>query len=70
MIASLLPGDLAAFQKLDEERWREVAIHTIGKNCLASGKTAVSGTDVHLVGARSPLILLERTVWPVEKQPS
>lgn len=44
MIASLVPGGLAAFQKLDEEHkshWREVAIDTIGKNCLASGKTAV-----------------------------
>ena len=44
MIASLLPGGLAAFQKLDEEHkshWREAAIDTIGKNCLASGKTAV-----------------------------
>ena len=44
MIASLVPGGLTAFQKLDEEHkshWREVAIDTIGKNCLASGKTAV-----------------------------
>ena len=44
MIASLVPGGLTAFQKLDEEQkshWREVAIDTIGKNCLASGKTAV-----------------------------
>ncbi|KAM6501542.1 Uracil phosphoribosyltransferase domain containing protein [Amanita muscaria] len=44
MIASLVPGGLAAFQKLDEEyksHWREVAIDTIGKNCLISGKTAV-----------------------------
>jgi hypothetical protein len=44
MIAFLVPGGLAAFQKLDEEHrshWREVAIDTIGKNCLASGKTAV-----------------------------
>jgi uracil phosphoribosyltransferase/phosphoserine phosphatase len=44
MISSLVPGGLAAFQKLDEEdksRWRGVAIDTIGKNCLASGKTAV-----------------------------
>ncbi|KAF8345319.1 uracil phosphoribosyltransferase-domain-containing protein [Amanita rubescens] len=44
MIASLVPGGLAAFQKLDEEQkshWREVAIDTIWKSCLASGKTAV-----------------------------
>ncbi|KAK2460059.1 hypothetical protein APHAL10511_007936 [Amanita phalloides] len=44
MIASLVPGGLAAFQKLAEEQkshWREVAIDTIGKNSLASGKTAV-----------------------------
>jgi len=44
MIASLVPGGLAAFQKLDEEHkshWREIAIDTIGRNCLASGKTAV-----------------------------
>ncbi len=44
MIASLVPGGLTAFQQLDEEHkshWREAAIDTIGKNCLASGKTAV-----------------------------
>ena len=44
MIASLVPGGLFAFQKLDHEQksyWREVAIGTIGKNCLASGKTGV-----------------------------
>ena len=44
MIASLVPGGLTAFQKLDEEHkshWREVAIDTIGKNSLASGKSAV-----------------------------
>ena len=44
MIDSLVPGGLAAFQKLDEDHkshWREVAIDTIGKSCLASGKTAV-----------------------------
>ena len=44
MIASLVPGGLFEFQKLDEEhksRWREAAIDTIRKNCLASGKTAV-----------------------------
>jgi len=44
MIASLVPGGLTAFQKLDDEHklhWREVAIDTIGKNCRSSGKTAV-----------------------------
>ena len=44
MIASLVPGGLAAFQKLDDEHksyWREVAIDTIGKDCRASGKTGV-----------------------------
>jgi len=44
MIAFLVPGSLATFKKLDEEHrshWCEVAIDTIGKNCLSSGKTAV-----------------------------
>ena len=44
MIANLVPGGLAAFQKLDDEKkshWRGVAIDTIGKNCRFSGKTAV-----------------------------
>lgn len=44
MIASLVPGGLTAFQKLDQEHqshWREAAIDTIRRNCLSSGKTAV-----------------------------
>ena len=44
MIASVVPGGLDAFQKLDEQEkvhWRQLAIQTIEKNCTASGKVAV-----------------------------
>ncbi|EEP75454.1 conserved hypothetical protein [Uncinocarpus reesii 1704] len=44
MIASLVPGGLEAFQKLDEQGkiiWRQRAIDTIRKHCSESGRTAV-----------------------------
>ena len=44
MIATVVPGGLDAFQKLDEREkvhWRQLAIETIGKECVDSGKVAV-----------------------------
>ncbi|KAI9780695.1 MAG: hypothetical protein M1816_002773 [Peltula sp. TS41687] len=44
MIATVVPGGLDAFQKLEEQekaRWRQLAIDTIGKKCAESGQVAV-----------------------------
>ena len=44
MIANLVPGGLATFQKLEEREkrhWRQLAINTIQKNCANSGQVAV-----------------------------
>ena len=44
MIATLVPGGLDAFQKLEEQEkvhWRQLAIDTIGKQCAESGQVAV-----------------------------
>jgi len=44
MIANLVPGGLSAFHKLGEQErlhWRQLAIHTIGKECADSGRVAV-----------------------------
>ena len=44
MIASVVPGGLDAFQKLEEREkvhWRQLAIDTIGKKCADSGEVAV-----------------------------
>lgn len=44
IIAALVPGGLDAFQKLEEQekmRWRQLAIHAIGKTCADSGQVAV-----------------------------
>lgn len=44
MIATLIPGGLDAFQKLEEGQkayWRQLAIDTIGKTCAESGQVAV-----------------------------
>ncbi|KAF2705274.1 hypothetical protein K504DRAFT_440355 [Pleomassaria siparia CBS 279.74] len=44
VIATVVPGGLNAFQKLEEkekEHWREVAIDKIGKECTESGKVGV-----------------------------
>ena len=44
MIASVVPGGLKVFKDLGEQeksRWREVAIETIAKQCIKSGKTAM-----------------------------
>lgn len=44
MIATVVPGGLDAFQKLEEQekvRWRQLAIDTIGKTCADSGQVAV-----------------------------
>jgi adenylylsulfate kinase-like enzyme len=45
MIATLLPGGLGAFQKLEEQekvKLRQLAIDAIGKECADSGRVAVS----------------------------
>ncbi|EOD43971.1 putative uracil phosphoribosyltransferase protein [Neofusicoccum parvum UCRNP2] len=44
MIASLVPGGLEAFKRLDEQRkthFRQLAVGTIEKECATSGKSAV-----------------------------
>jgi uracil phosphoribosyltransferase/adenylate kinase/phosphoserine phosphatase len=44
MIATVVPGGLDAFQKLEEqekEHWRQLAIDTIRKECTDSGQVAV-----------------------------
>jgi len=44
MIATVVPGGLDAFQKLEEQEkvhWRQLAIDTIGKECADSGQVAV-----------------------------
>ncbi|KAH0566009.1 hypothetical protein GP486_000600 [Trichoglossum hirsutum] len=44
MIATVVPGGLDTFQKLEEEEkvhWRKIAIDTIGKECADSGRVAV-----------------------------
>jgi len=44
MIATVVPGGLEAFQKLEEREkvhWRKLAIDTIGKKCADSGQVAV-----------------------------
>ena len=44
VIDSLVPGGLAAFQLLDDDRksyWRQVAIDTIGKDCSDKGRIGV-----------------------------
>lgn len=44
MIASLVPGGLDAFQKLEEREkmhWRQLAIDTIGKKCADSEQVAI-----------------------------
>ena len=44
MIASLVPGGLGQFQKLEEHEkvyWRQLAIDAVGKECAKSGKVAV-----------------------------
>ncbi|OCK85219.1 hypothetical protein K432DRAFT_400421 [Lepidopterella palustris CBS 459.81] len=44
MIATVIPGGLDEFQKLDEQEkvyWRQLAIDTIGKKCADSGQVAV-----------------------------
>jgi len=44
MIASLIPGGLNVFQKLEEQEklhWRQLAIDTIGKECADSGRVGV-----------------------------
>jgi hypothetical protein len=44
MIATVFPGGLDAFQKLEEREkvhWRQLAIDTIGKKCANSGQVAV-----------------------------
>jgi len=44
MIATVVPGGLDAFQKLEEREklhWRQLAIDTIGKKCADSGEVAV-----------------------------
>ena len=46
MIASIVPGGLDEFQKLEEKQkvdWRQIAIDKIGKECAESGKVAVVG---------------------------
>lgn len=46
MIATLVPGGLDEFQKLEERKkmyWRQHAIDTIGKKCADSGQVAVVG---------------------------
>lgn len=46
MIATLVPGGLDEFQKLEERKkmyWRQQAIDTIGKKCADSGQVAVVG---------------------------
>lgn len=46
MIATLVPGGLDEFQKLEEREkmyWRQHAIDTIGKKCADSGQVAVVG---------------------------
>lgn len=44
MIATVVPGGLDAFQKLEEQEkvhWRQLAIDTVGKECADSGQVAV-----------------------------
>ncbi|KAI9824659.1 MAG: hypothetical protein M1826_007298 [Phylliscum demangeonii] len=44
MIATVVPGGLDAFQRLEEQEkvhWRKLAIDTIGKQCVNSGQVAV-----------------------------
>jgi adenylylsulfate kinase-like enzyme len=44
MIATVVPGGLDAFQKLEEQEkvhWRQLAIDTIGKKCTDSGQVTV-----------------------------
>ena len=44
MIATVVPGGLDVFQKMEEQEkrhWRQRAIDTIGKNCADSGQVAV-----------------------------
>lgn len=44
MIATVVPGGLGEFQKLEEPEkiyWRQLAINTIGKKCANSGQVAV-----------------------------
>jgi hypothetical protein len=44
VIATVVPGGLDAFQKLEEREkvhWRQLAIDTIGKECADSGQVAV-----------------------------
>jgi len=44
MIATVVPGSLDAFQKLEEQEkvhWCQLAINTIGKTCADSGQVAV-----------------------------
>lgn len=46
MIASIVPGGLGEFQKLEEQDkviWRQLAIDRIGKECAESGQVAVVG---------------------------
>lgn len=46
MIATLVPGGLDEFKKLEEREkiyWRQLAIDTIGKECADSGQVAVVG---------------------------
>lgn len=46
MIASIVPGGLEKFQKLEgrqKEDWRQIAIDRIGKECAESGQVAVVG---------------------------
>ncbi len=44
MVATVVPGGLDAFQKLEEPEkvhWRQLAIDTIGKECADSGEVAI-----------------------------
>ncbi len=46
MIATVVPGGLDEFQKMEEREkisWRQLAIDTIGKKCADSGQVAVVG---------------------------
>ena len=52
MIASLIPGGLKAFQKLEEQEklhWRQLAIDTIGKECTDSGRVGVVAGAFHVL---------------------
>ena len=62
MIATVVPGGLDAFQKMEEREkvhWRQLAIDTIGKECADSGQVAVVAG--HFMFWREE----EETGWPV-----